>query len=498
MSLLLDALQRSEQRPPLTLAPTESVPAESVPPSPAPAASSTQEQPLSLAPGPSTAPPSAAPASASAPVRPAAAGSARQAAQTMVGATIPATAPVPQARVRRLVFSLLLGLVLAAVSWFGWQYWQSSQRSSLAVTPPTAQPLADGAALPAAADAAASADDMAPADAASAAVDGNGDAPGATAMPGVVGDAPTPGTPSAGERAAQAVPPVSPPKPRTPAAAKPLDAAQAASAKDALPAPRPPRPEPESAPARNAAARDADRVPAAAAEPATADTSAPSAATPTTPPAGGAATPGRAGKLPAAPQDARLVRSETQRRLQSAWTALGQNDAVRAQALYQQVLAERPDDPDATLGLAVALHRQRQLEPAWKAYQRSLHLWPENETARTGLLSILSESDPVTAESRLQEWVQTRPRDAAAQSALGNLLGRQGRWAEALGPLTQAQSLAPERAAHAYNLAVALDQSRRYEDALRMYRQALQIGGAGIPVKAIEYRLQDLQEQLSR
>jgi hypothetical protein len=26
----------------------------------------------------------------------------------------------------------------------------------------------------------------------------------------------------------------------------------------------------------------------------------------------------------------------------------------------------------------------------------------------------------------------------------------------------------------------------------------LQIGGTGVPVKAIEYRLQDLQEQLSR
>ncbi len=107
-------------------------------------------------------------------------------------------------------------------------------------------------------------------------------------------------------------------------------------------------------------------------------------------------------------------------------------------------------------------------------------MWPDNETARTGLLSILSESDPATAESRLQEWVQSRPRDAAAQSALGNLLGRQGRWADALGPLTLAQSLAPERAAHAYNLAVALDQARRYDEALRMYRQALQIGGTGV------------------
>ena len=72
--------------------------------------------------------------------------------------------------------------------------------------------------------------------------------------------------------------------------------------------------------------------------------------------------------------------------------------------------------------------------------------------------------------------------------------GTPGPLGRGAGAADQAQSLAPERAAaHAYNLAVALDQSRRYEDALRMYRQALQIGGAGIPVKAIEYRLQDLQ-----
>ena len=77
-------------------------------------------------------------------------------------------------------------------------------------------------------------------------------------------------------------------------------------------------------------------------------------------------------------------------------------------------------------------------------------------------------------------------------------MGRQGRWADALGPLTLAQSLAPERAAHAYNLAVALDQARRYPEALRMYRTALQIGGTGIPVQSIEHRLDDLQEQLAR
>ena len=491
MSLLLDALQRSEQRP-LTLALTEDPLTAPVQPDTSPAAQPGGAPPVVAAQTPAAA--SAAGASA----RPAAPGTARQAAQAMVGANTPSPAPAPQVRVRRLIFSLLLGLGLAVVSWFGWQYWQSSQRSLLAVAPPAAQPAGGDAVVPVAVDPATPADGAAATDPATAAAAAGGNAPDAAAA-AVVGAAPQPGAQPSGEVAPGAAQPVTPTAQAALPAPKPLGTAQAAGEKGVQPEPSTPRTAPEPAPARSAAAAATAQAPAPAAEALTGESPPPSAAAPTAPPGGGASASGRVGKPPAtARQDAMLVRSEAQRRLQDAWTALGQNDAVRAQALYQQVLAERPDDPDATLGLAVALHRQHKLEPAWAAYQRSLHLWPDNETARTGLLAILSESDPVTAESRLQEWVQTRPRDAAAQSALGNLLGRQGRWADALGPLMQAQSLAPERAAHAYNLAVALDQARRYEDALRMYRQALQIGGTGIPVKAIEYRLQDLQEQLSR
>lgn len=190
-----------------------------------------------------------------------------------------------------------------------------------------------------------------------------------------------------------------------------------------------------------------------------------------------------------------LVRSDANRQLQEAWAALGQGDAPRALSLYRQVLAERPDDPDATLGVAVALHRQKNLPEAWVAYQRSLKLWPDNATARTGLLAILSESDAQTAESRLNEWVQERPRDAAAQAALGNLLGRQSRWAEALPWLIRAQSLEPTQATYAYNLAVALDQSRRYPEAVQQYQLALQLGGAGVPVQPISNRLRELADR---
>ena len=123
---------------------------------------------------------------------------------------------------------------------------------------------------------------------------------------------------------------------------------------------------------------------------------------------------------------AQLVRSQAQAQLQAAWAALRQGMRPRPRRCTSRCWPNALTTPDATLGLAVSLHRQRQHEAAWAAYQRSLQIWPDNDTARTGMLAILSDSDPATAESRLQEWVQSRPRDAAAQAALGNLLGRQG------------------------------------------------------------------------
>lgn len=435
MSLLLDALKRSEQRP-LSLAPADDA------------------APVTQAPEPVVPPPPAPEATPPQPARPApAAAAAREAAHTMVHA---AAASDPRARTRRMVFGLLAGLALSVVSWLGWNYWQASQGGLMAVALP---PVAPVAAPP----------EPGPAEAASEA--------------GAAQAAETQAAPLPAESAASvAAPAVPAPAPAVVAAPEPL-----------APVTRKPASEAVSARAKPSAAERA----AAVSAPQGAG-GAESGAPERTAPAGrDAVAPGRP-RPAAAPAAPALVRSLAQRHLQDAWAALGQGDAARAQALYRQVLAERPDDPDATLGLAVALHRQKQLQEAWAAYQRSLQLWPDNATARTGLLAILSESDPATAESRLQEWVQARPRDAAAQAALGNLLGRQGRWAEALGPLTLAQSLAPEQAAYAYNLAVALDQSRRYAEALRLYRQALQLGGAGIPVKSIEYRQAELQELLSQ
>ncbi len=406
----------TEPAPAIPLASEAVVAPEPVPAPAEPAAAAVVPAPVNAT------PPQAEPTQAS---RPRPAPNAQETAKAMFDATgtaaQPSTGPRHDTtRARRLQWSLVIGLVLAALTWMGWQYWQSTQMPSLApaggVQPSTGEVQADVTVAPAAEDAASQTQTNAPAASAS-----------------------TPTPPPQGGQTGPATTPAKTPKATTGAST---------------------------------------RAKAAAAAPVTSPT------------------PAR--QVDSGLKPAQLVRSQTQQQLQNAWAALRQGDAARAQTLYQQVLTERPDDPDAALGLAVSLHRQRQHQAAWAAYQRSLQLWPDNETARTGMLAILSESDPDTAESRLQEWVQSRPRDAAAQAALGNLLGKQGRWAQALGPLMQAQSLAPNSAAYAYNLAVALDQARRYDEALQMYRLTLQLGSAGVPEPTLQRRIQELQGASAR
>ena len=375
---------------------------------------------------------------------------AREAAQSLLTAR-----PEPASRTGRqrkwLLAAGAAALLLPMGGWLGWMVWEASQPSTL-VALPAPVPVPEPTSAP---------------------------APENTAQnrPGVQSGQPQAAVAPDAPKAVEAVP--------APTAGKTVTTPTAA-----LSASRPPPSSPEKSAKTKPVLVVTDAAPGSTAA------GPPPLAKPAPAPAVGTRKAPALASATAAPASAPplVVRSEANRQLQDAWTALGQGDAARALGLYRQVLAERPDDPDASLGVAVALHQQKNLTEAWAAYQRSLKLWPDNATARTGLLAILSESDALTAESRLTEWVQSRPRDAAAQAALGNLLGRQARWADALPWLARAQSLEPAQATYAYNLAVALDQSHRYAEAARHYQMALQLGGAGVPVPQVKNRLQELGE----
>lgn len=167
-----------------------------------------------------------------------------------------------------------------------------------------------------------------------------------------------------------------------------------------------------------------------------------------------------------------------------------------AQRAYEAWLERQPDDPAALAGLALVLHRQHRWAQAWQAYQRAVQRWPENPALRSGALAVLTQLDPMLAESRLRDWVADNPGDALAHAALGTLLARQQRWAMALEPMQQAVRLAPGEAIYHYNLALVLERLNRHELALQHYRHSLALGDAALPLTHIERNIRKLQQKL--
>lgn len=219
--------------------------------------------------------------------------------------------------------------------------------------------------------------------------------------------------------------------------------------------------------------------------------------------AGSEPEPGRAAAGGAAPpQDPALAGvvlqpDETQPWRQRAEAAQRAGDWLQAQRAYEAWLQQRPNDPVALWGLATALHRQQQWAAAFQAYQRAARLWPEQPALRSAALAVLAQMDPEQAESRLRDWLQAVPEDAAAHAALGTLLGRQNRWSEALGYLERAVTLEPAYALYHYNLAVAHDRLYRTADAIRHYRRSLVLRDPQLPEREIRERLAILSAMTS-
>jgi tetratricopeptide (TPR) repeat protein len=138
------------------------------------------------------------------------------------------------------------------------------------------------------------------------------------------------------------------------------------------------------------------------------------------------------------------------------------------------------------------MHATGETAAARAFYQTALETAPHEARAQAGLLALLAEHDPESAESRLHNLLDGQPASAAAQFALGNLLAAQARWPEAEAAYFEAVSQAPGNADYRFNLAVSLDHLRRPELAAEHYRLAL--GGAerqsvAFPVGAARARL---------
>jgi len=158
--------------------------------------------------------------------------------------------------------------------------------------------------------------------------------------------------------------------------------------------------------------------------------------------------------------------------LRAAYEAYQIGDDRSASTLYGQVIRRDASNRDALLGLAAVSTRLGSYQPARDYYITLLRLNNRDLVARSGLISLLSDVDPLAAESELK-FLLAKERDASyLHFALGSALVRQGKWADAEEAFFDAFRIDGDNADYAYNLAVSLDRLGQKKNALSYYEKA--------------------------
>jgi tetratricopeptide (TPR) repeat protein len=185
--------------------------------------------------------------------------------------------------------------------------------------------------------------------------------------------------------------------------------------------------------------------------------------------------------------------------LESAWAALTAASFDEALTGYEQLLKARPHDLDALLGIAYLAHRAGQRAAAQSYYRGVLRQDPQHPVAQAGLLALSGEPDLIQTASRARDLAESHPESGAPLAALGAILVKQGRLADAALAYDRALALEPGNAGHAYNLAVALDHLHQYPQAQAHYQRSLSLadGHSRFSRPAVTQRLEQLRAGMS-
>lgn len=203
-----------------------------------------------------------------------------------------------------------------------------------------------------------------------------------------------------------------------------------------------------------------------------------------------------------------MTQESAQVALQAAINHHQAGSLAEAEALYRQVLAEFPRQPDALRFLGLLAHQRGQsgsavdllgaaiasapghapahadladallalgrVDEALASYRRALALKPDFVEAHNNLALALRELDrPGEALAALERAVALRPDFPEAHNNLGMLLEAQGRPGEAIASLERALALRPGYPDALNNLGNALQAAGRLDDALHAYEALL-------------------------
>nr|WP_290226605.1 tetratricopeptide repeat protein [Trichocoleus desertorum] len=160
-------------------------------------------------------------------------------------------------------------------------------------------------------------------------------------------------------------------------------------------------------------------------------------------------------------------------------TAIQHHQAGRlaeAEALYQQILEEQPDQAEVwQLRGALAASAKRNTD-AIAYYQQALALNPNFPEAHSNLGVALSQVGQIEAAiAHYQQAIALNPGAAELHHNLGVALNQQGQVEEAIAHYQQAIALNPHFAMTHNNLGSIWEEQGRYAEALDCYKQALTV-----------------------
>lgn len=169
----------------------------------------------------------------------------------------------------------------------------------------------------------------------------------------------------------------------------------------------------------------------------------------------------------------RTLSSQVSERLSRAYDALATGKYTQAKTDYETVLAERPKQVDALLGLAKIYSHENNPLAARQLYEKVLRNDESIAVAQLGLLHTYQDESSFEKVNLLQDLSEKYPQSSQIAVARGHELAKQNRWPEAQNAYFQAFSLSPQNAAYAYNLAISLDEMEKYGAAKQYYKEAL-------------------------
>ncbi|MFQ5772928.1 MAG: tetratricopeptide repeat protein [Kiloniellaceae bacterium] len=182
------------------------------------------------------------------------------------------------------------------------------------------------------------------------------------------------------------------------------------------------------------------------------------------------------------PHDDAGVGTAIPARLRRAVRLQQAGDLARAEALYREVLAAEPDNPDALHLMGVLCHQKGAGALGVGYIERALMLRPDSSLFHRNLAGILQAlRRPDKAAEHYRRVIEIGPESAAGHADLARALAEADRANEALAHYRRALELGPDEPRTHADLADLLAQEGRLEEAERHYRAAIELEPAHAP-----------------